>query len=61
MLVSPPHSTRVYREPGVQQAFMLLLILIALGEFFSSPALALADGYTLSLVADQPKDVIILN
>lgn len=36
---------------------MLLLILIILGEFFSSPAIALADGYTLSLVADQPKDV----
>ncbi|KAI1718365.1 MFS_1 like family domain-containing protein [Ditylenchus destructor] len=56
VLVSPPHSTRVYRQPGVEQAFMLLLILIALGEFFSSPALALADGYTLSLVADRPKD-----
>uniref|UniRef100_A0A915EHD5 Major facilitator superfamily associated domain-containing protein n=1 Tax=Ditylenchus dipsaci TaxID=166011 RepID=A0A915EHD5_9BILA len=45
----------LYRQPGVEQAFMLLLILVALGEFFSSPALALADGYTLSLVADRPK------
>lgn len=36
---------------------MLLLILVALGEFFSSPALALADGYTLNLLADRPKDV----
>uniref|UniRef100_A0A914C6R7 Major facilitator superfamily associated domain-containing protein n=1 Tax=Acrobeloides nanus TaxID=290746 RepID=A0A914C6R7_9BILA len=56
ILVSPPHSTRVYREPAVQQAFMLLLLLVALGEFFSSPAPALADGYTLNLVSDQPKE-----
>uniref|UniRef100_A0A914YRZ9 Major facilitator superfamily associated domain-containing protein n=1 Tax=Panagrolaimus superbus TaxID=310955 RepID=A0A914YRZ9_9BILA len=55
-LVSPPHSTRVYREPAVQQAFMLLLILIALGEFFSSPALPLVDGCTLNLVSDQPQE-----
>uniref|UniRef100_A0A7E4VKI2 MFS_1_like domain-containing protein n=1 Tax=Panagrellus redivivus TaxID=6233 RepID=A0A7E4VKI2_PANRE len=56
VLVSPPHSTRVYREPAVQQAFMLLLILIALGEFFSSPTLPLADGCTLNLVSDQPRE-----
>ncbi|KAI3415711.1 hypothetical protein GPALN_005300 [Globodera pallida] len=55
-LVSPPHSTRVYREQAVEQAFMLLWLLISLGEFFASPALALADGYTLSLVSDTPKD-----
>jgi hypothetical protein len=39
ILVSPPHSTRVYREPAVEQAFMLLLLLVALGELFSSPAI----------------------
>lgn len=39
VLVSPPHSTRVYREPAVEQSFMLLLILVALGELFSSPAI----------------------
>jgi hypothetical protein len=57
VLVSPPHSTRVYREPAVEQAFMLLLILVALGELFSSPAIALADGYTLTVLADQTKEV----
>uniref|UniRef100_A0AC34PUK8 Major facilitator superfamily associated domain-containing protein n=1 Tax=Panagrolaimus sp. JU765 TaxID=591449 RepID=A0AC34PUK8_9BILA len=56
VLVSPPHSTRVYREPAVQQAFMLLLLLIALGEFFSSPTLPLADGCILNLVTDQPRE-----
>ena len=57
VLVSPPHSTRVYREPAVQQSFMLLLMLVALGELFSSPAIALADGYTLTVLADRPKEV----
>lgn len=57
VLVSPPHSTRVYREPAVEQAFMLLLILVALGELFSSPAIVLADGYTLNILADRPKEV----
>uniref|UniRef100_A0A915N9Y2 Major facilitator superfamily associated domain-containing protein n=1 Tax=Meloidogyne javanica TaxID=6303 RepID=A0A915N9Y2_MELJA len=49
VLVSPPHSTRVYREQAVEQAFMLLWLLIALGEFFSSPTLPLA-------VSETPKD-----
>ncbi|VDP05616.1 unnamed protein product [Heligmosomoides polygyrus] len=56
VLVSPPHSTRVYREPAVEQAFMLLLLLIALGEFFSSPALALADAATLNATKDNPQE-----
>nr|CDJ82706.1 Major facilitator superfamily MFS-1 domain containing protein [Haemonchus contortus] len=56
VLVSPPHSTRVYRQPAVEQAFMLLLLLIALGEFFSSPALALADAATLNATKDNPQE-----
>ncbi|CAI2348949.1 unnamed protein product [Caenorhabditis sp. 36 PRJEB53466] len=56
ILVSPPHSTRVYRQPAVEQAFMLLLILICLGEFFSSPALPLADAATLNAVRDNPAE-----
>ncbi|KAK0417086.1 hypothetical protein QR680_012826 [Steinernema hermaphroditum] len=55
VLVSPPHSTRVYRKPAVEQTFMLLLVLVVLGEFFSSPAIALADGCTLNVCADNPK------
>ncbi|GMT20001.1 hypothetical protein PFISCL1PPCAC_11298, partial [Pristionchus fissidentatus] len=56
ILVSPPHSSRVYREPAVQQAFMLLLLLICLGEWFSSPAVPLADSATLYACRDNPKD-----
>ena len=36
---------------------MLLWLLIALGEFFSSPVLAIADGYTLKITADNPKEL----
>ncbi|KAI6204986.1 hypothetical protein M3Y94_00740700 [Aphelenchoides besseyi] len=56
VLVSPPHSTRVYREPAVEQSFMLLWLLVALGELFSSPAIALADGYTLTVLAERTKE-----
>ncbi|VDK80702.1 unnamed protein product [Litomosoides sigmodontis] len=55
ILVSPPHSTRVYRQQAVEQVFLLLLLLIVLGEFFSSPSLALADIVTLTYVSDNPK------
>uniref|UniRef100_A0A0N5ATI8 MFS domain-containing protein n=1 Tax=Syphacia muris TaxID=451379 RepID=A0A0N5ATI8_9BILA len=55
ILVSPPHSTRIYLKTRVEQAFLLLLLLVILSEFFGSPALAIADGVTLNHVADQPK------
>ncbi|CEF68037.1 Major facilitator superfamily and Major facilitator superfamily domain, general substrate transporter and Major facilitator superfamily associated domain-containing protein [Strongyloides ratti] len=55
ILLSPPHSSRVYREPAVEQAFMLLLLIILIGEFFSSPAIVLVDGITLSVVKNTPK------
>ncbi|KHN77568.1 Major facilitator superfamily domain-containing protein 6 [Toxocara canis] len=55
VLISPPHSTRVYRKPAVEQVFLLLLLLTILGEFFSSPAIALADSVTLTCVSDEPK------
>ncbi|CAI4228913.1 unnamed protein product [Auanema sp. JU1783] len=56
LLVSPPHSTRVYRQPAVEQAFMLLLLLIAMGEFFSSPCLPLADAATLQATKENPAE-----
>ncbi|EJD75580.1 major facilitator superfamily transporter domain-containing protein 6 [Loa loa] len=60
VLVSPPHSTRVYRKPAVEQVFLLLLLLVILGEFFSSPSLALADSVTLTYVSDNPKQFGII-
>lgn len=53
--MSPPFSSRVYREPAVEQVFMLLLLLVVIGEFFSAPAVTLADACTLSYLEDQPQ------
>lgn len=42
------------------QAFMLILLLICLGEWFSSPAVPLADSATLYACRENPKDVSAL-
>ncbi|GAB1606717.1 major facilitator superfamily domain-containing protein 6 [Argonauta hians] len=52
-LVSPRFSTIVYREDQVQQIFFVLLILIIVGEFFSAPAITLADSVTLAYLGDD--------
>lgn len=46
--VSPPFSTVVYKLEDVKEVFFLLLLLILLGEFFSAPAITLADCATLT-------------
>ncbi|CAJ0941122.1 unnamed protein product, partial [Mesorhabditis belari] len=56
ILVTPPHSTRVYQQSHVEQAFMMLLLLIVFGEFLSSPALSLADTATLNACKDHPQE-----
>ncbi|CAJ0579076.1 unnamed protein product, partial [Mesorhabditis spiculigera] len=56
ILVTPPHSTRVYKQPVVEQAFMMLLLLIIFGEFLSTPALSIADAATLNACKDHPKE-----
>lgn len=45
--VSPPFSTIVYKLDDVKEVFFLLFLLVLLGEFFSAPALTLADTATL--------------
>lgn len=47
-LVKPPWSTRVYRRSAVEEVFLLLLLVIVIGEFFSAPAITLADTCTLN-------------
>ena len=51
--VSPPFSTVVYKWNDVESVFFLLLLLIILGEFFSAPALTLADSVTLGYFGDN--------
>lgn len=61
ILVSPPHSARVYRKPAIEQVFLLLLLLVVLGEFFSAPGLPLADSCTLNYVKETPQQVSSLS
>lgn len=51
--VSPPFSSMVYKREDVQEVFFLLLLLIVLGEFFSAPAITLADSATLCFLGDN--------
>ncbi|XP_054158851.1 major facilitator superfamily domain-containing protein 6-like [Oppia nitens] len=51
--VSPPFSTIVYKLDDVKEVFFLLLLLILLGEFFSAPAITLADSATLAYLGDN--------
>jgi len=50
--VSPPFSTIVYKLDDVKEVFFLLLLLILLGEFFSAPAITLADCATLTYLGN---------
>lgn len=51
--VTPMFSTIVYKLDDVKEVFFLLLLLISLGEFFSAPALTLADKATLGYLGDN--------
>lgn len=51
--VSPAFSTVVYKWDDVKEVFFLLLLLILLGEFFSCPAVTLADTATLNYLGER--------
>lgn len=51
--ISPPFSSIVYKYEDVQEVFFLLLLLIVIGEYFSAPAITLADSATLSYLGDE--------
>ncbi|KAK7076565.1 Major facilitator superfamily domain-containing protein 6 [Halocaridina rubra] len=51
--LSPPFSSIVYRSGDVHKVFFLLLLLVLLGEFFSSPAITLADSAVLTYLGDE--------
>ncbi|XP_064643495.1 major facilitator superfamily domain-containing protein 6-A-like isoform X2 [Lineus longissimus] len=52
-LVSPPFSNIVYERKSVTEVFFLLLLLIVIGEFFSAPAITLADAAVLGYLGDD--------
>lgn len=51
--VTPLHSSIVYRTPDVQKTFFLLLLLVVIGEFFSAPAITLADSAVITLLGED--------
>ena len=59
--VSPPFSTIVYKSDDVKEVFFLLLLLIILGEFFSAPAITLADSATLDYLGRYHLDKLANN
>ncbi|XP_055638815.1 major facilitator superfamily domain-containing protein 6 isoform X2 [Toxorhynchites rutilus septentrionalis] len=52
-LVSPIFSSIVYRTADIQKAFFLLLLLVIIGEFFSAPAITLADSAVITLLGED--------
>ncbi|KAJ0183045.1 hypothetical protein K1T71_001021 [Dendrolimus kikuchii] len=51
--VTPLHSSIVYRTPDIQKTFFLLLLLVVIGEFFSAPAITLADSAVITLLGED--------
>ncbi|XP_019875474.1 major facilitator superfamily domain-containing protein 6 isoform X1 [Aethina tumida] len=51
--VQPIISSIVYRTQDIQKAFFLLLLLVIIGEFFSAPAITLADSAVITLLGED--------
>lgn len=51
--VSPLFSSIVYRTEDIQKAFFLLLLLVVIGEFFSAPAITLADSAVITILGED--------
>lgn len=54
--VSPAYSNEVFERAAVHKVFFLITLLTIMGEFFSSPAIALADSAVISLLGEQHQD-----
>ncbi|XP_034936682.1 major facilitator superfamily domain-containing protein 6 isoform X2 [Chelonus insularis] len=51
--VKPQFSSIVYRLSDIQKTFFLLLLLVIVGEFFSAPAITLADSAVITLLGED--------
>ena len=51
--VSPEHSNEVFEKDGVHKVFFLICLLVVIGEFFSSPAVALADSAVITMLGEK--------
>lgn len=59
--VTPLHSFIVYSTPDIQKTFFLLLLLVVIGEFFSAPAITLADSAVITLLGEDADRYIIFS
>ncbi|KAL1460577.1 hypothetical protein WDU94_012553 [Cyamophila willieti] len=51
--VSPLFSRIVYQTQDIQKAFFLLILLVVIGEFFSAPAITLADSAVITILGED--------
>lgn len=51
--VQPIISSIIYKVEDIQKAFFLLLLLVVIGEFFSAPAITLADSAVITLLGED--------
>jgi len=51
--VSPSFSNEVFERSGVEKVFFLVLLLVMIGEFFASPAIALADSAVIQSLGEK--------
>ncbi|KAK4883021.1 hypothetical protein RN001_006340 [Aquatica leii] len=51
--VQPIISSIIYKVQDIQKAFFLLLLLVIIGEFFSAPAITLADSAVITLLGED--------
>lgn len=51
--VSPLFSSIVYRTDDIHKAFFLLMLLVIIGEFFSAPAITLADSAVITILGED--------
>ena len=51
--LTPSFSNEVFEKSGVDKVFFLLLLVVIIGEFFASPAIALADSAIITSLGDK--------
>ena len=58
--LSPSFSNEVFERSGVEKVFFLVLLMVIIGEFFASPAIALADSAIITSLGDQQVRILKL-
>ena len=51
--LTPTFSNEVFEKSGVDKVFFLLLLVVVIGEFFASPAIALADSAIITSLGEK--------